>query len=245
MKRPLIGITGNILIMEGGMFPGFYRAYVNQDYIDSVLQCGGVPVILPVAQDPEIVKQQVEQVDGVILSGGYDIDPQLYAEDPIPKQGFNFRAVDDFYLTVIKESDRLCKPLLGICKGLQALNVAFGGTLYQDLVSQKEGALRHVQEAPRQNGTHKVRVEAGSFLASCLPSELTVNSYHHQAVRNVAKGFRVTATAADGVVEAMEKETGSFMVGVQWHPEMMSAFGNSTMNDLFKKFLEKISDRRA
>ena len=164
MKKPKIGIAANILIMDSGMMPGIYRAYVNNDYVESLEKAGCVPVMLPVLSDLEDVKAQVEGLDGIVLSGGWDIDPLLYGEQPLLQQGFTMSEVDRFFLAVIQAGDELSIPIFGICKGMQAINVAFGGTLCQDIGSQMKACLQHMQQAPRYNATHKISVEKGSFL---------------------------------------------------------------------------------
>lgn len=152
MKKPRIGIAANMEMVETGILPGIYRSYVNEDYIVSLEKAGCVPVMLPPVTGEENVKSQVECMDGVVLSGGYDIDPVLYGEQPLPRLGYVMSEVDRFYMEVIRAADELGKPVLGICKGIQALNVAFGGTLYQDLESQKPGVIKHVQQAPGATG---------------------------------------------------------------------------------------------
>lgn len=238
MKKPRIGIAANMEMVETGILPGIYRSYVNEDYIVSLEKAGCVPVMLPPVTGEENVKSQVECMDGVVLSGGYDIDPVLYGEQPLPRLGYVMSEVDRFYMEVIRAADELGKPVLGICKGIQALNVAFGGTLYQDLESQKPGVIKHVQQAPRSNGSHEISVKPDSFIGSILPERHMVNSFHHQAVRKAAEGFRVTAVAGDGTVECIERQEGTFMCGVQWHPEMMAACGDEKMLEIFRKFGE-------
>lgn len=239
MKKPRIGIVANLLIVESGMLPGIYRSYVNQDYIESLEKAGCLPVLLPVLTNLEDVKEQIEYLDGIVLSGGYDIDPFLYGEQPIPGQGFTMSEVDRYYMEVIAAADQLGKPVFGICKGLQALNVAFGGTMYQDLGKQCPKALQHTQQAPRYAPTHFVQVEPNSFLATVLPQKAKVNSFHHQAIKDLAKDFRVTAQADDGVIEGIERKQGTFMCGVQWHPEMMAKFDDTTMVALFRQFAQQ------
>lgn len=239
MRKPLIGIAANILIMSGDSMPGMYRSYVNHDYVESLIKAGCIPVLLPVIEEPEDIRHQVEQMDGILLSGGYDMDTTLYGEEPAWGQDFSMREVDVFYLEVIRAAAKLKKPVFGICKGIQAINVAFGGTLYQDLAAQCPDSNRHRQLAPRYHPTHHIQVERDSFLGSVLPERTCVNSFHHQAVKELAEGFRVTARAEDGVVECIERIEGSFICGVQWHPEMMAKFGNLLMIELFEAFAGK------
>mgnify|MGYP002510143229 CR=1 FL=1 len=239
MKKLKIGIAANILIMDSGMMPGIYRAYVNNDYVESLEKAGCIPVMLPVLSDIEDVKAQVEGLDGIVLSGGWDIDPFLYGEQPLVQQGFTMREVDRFYLAVIQAGDTLSIPIFGICKGMQAINIAFGGTLYQDIGSQMKTCFQHVQQAPRYDATHKISIEKGSFLESVLGKEAMVNSFHHQSIKTVASGFRITARAGDGVVESIERDSGSFICGVQWHPEMMAKHDNKIMLQLFQAFAGK------
>ena len=239
MKKIKIGIAANILIAEGGMLPGIYRSYVNHDYVECVEKSGGIPILLPVLSDLDNVKSQLKGLDGIILSGGYDIDSTLYGEEPTAGQGFSMREIDLFYFAVIRAADALNIPVFGICKGMQAINVAFGGTLFQDLKIQEKGAGQHLQQAPRQNAFHHIEIEKDSFLGKVLGEREMVNSFHHQSVKGIAPGFRVTAKAFDGVVEAIERKEGTFMLGVQWHPEMMAKFGHEKMTMLWKQFSHK------
>ncbi|MDO5294424.1 MAG: gamma-glutamyl-gamma-aminobutyrate hydrolase family protein [bacterium] len=240
MSKPVIGIVGNLLIMDGGMFPGLERDYVNRDYSVSVTLAGAVPLILTVQDDEEAIRSQIERVDALVFSGGYDMDPQLYGEEPMWEQGFIHPQVDQFYLKAIKIARELNKPVLGICKGIQAINVAFGGTLYQDLKKQVPESMKHSQSSPRQYGSHAVKIDKDSFLGECLPEETKINSFHHQAIKDLAAGFRVTAIATDGIIEGIESTAGSFVTAVQWHPEMMASHGNTEMIQLFKHFVEKV-----
>lgn len=237
MGKPFIGIVGNILIEQGGMFPGYERSYVNNDYVISTIKAGGVPLILPVVNEEEIIKKQVEAVDGIIITGGYDVDPLLYNEEPTNKQGYTLRERDDFDIAIINYAIKLRKPILGICRGIQILNVAFGGTLYQD-ISDIEGAyIKHNQSSKPDFPGHSVKIEKATKLSDIFEGTIVTNSFHHQAVKDVAKGFIVTALAADGVIEGIEKEDEEFVVGVQWHPEMMAARGNTEMLKIFKKLV--------
>jgi putative glutamine amidotransferase len=239
MKKPLIGIAANRLINTGGMFPGMERAYVNNNYVTSILKAGGVPVMLPVIEDREDIMAQTEGLDGVLLTGGYDVDPALYGEEIRNECGEIMPVTDRFNIAVVKAAAERKIPVFGICKGIQIINVAFGGTLYQDQTVQVQGSLRHVQNAPRYEGTHEITTQEGSFLRSILGEKIRVNSFHHQSVKDVAEGFAVTARANDGIVEGIERKEGSFITGVQFHPEMMAEYDNETMIALFHGFMEK------
>ncbi len=238
MKKPKIGIVCNLLVMQNGDMAGAYRSYVNHNYVTSLEKAGCIPVQLPVIYDLDSVSDMVEGLDGVVLSGGYDVTPGLYGEEPMPQIGFTMKEVDDFYIRVIHEADQKNIPVFGICKGIQILNVACGGTLYQDLGTQVKGSYKHVQSAPRYTPSHVITIEKDSFLGSVLGEKAMVNSFHHQAVKEPAEGFRVTARAGDGVIEAIERTSGSFMAAVQFHPEMMAEFDNPDMLRLFQKFAE-------
>lgn len=236
MKKPLIGIVGNILIDEGGMFPGYKRSYVNDDYVQAVLMAGGIPFILPVILDSEAVKQQIAMVDGIVISGGYDVNPMVYGEEPTQKQGFLCPERDEFDIAVVKAAFELKKPTLGICRGMQILNAVAGGTLYQDL-SQIEGCyIKHVQSSRPEVAGHNIEVFGETKLQSILGEKVVVNSFHHQAIKDLAKGFKVCAKAKDGVIEAIEMEE-KFVIGVQWHPEMMVR-KSPEMLKLFKELVK-------
>lgn len=235
--KPVIGVLGNLLINEGGLFPGMVRTYVNHDYIHAVEKAGGVPLLLPVVQEVENVRKQVEQVDGILLTGGYDINPLLYGEDSYKDLGFIFPEVDEYQKNVTLLANRLGKPMLGICRGLQILNVVFNGTLYQDLM-QVPTVTKHFQKSQKHVPGHKVKLESGTVLNRIFAKdELLTNSFHHQAIKDLAPGFIVSARAEDGVIEGIERPNSPFTVGVQWHPEMM--VGNyPEMLTLFITFIE-------
>jgi putative glutamine amidotransferase len=211
--RPVIGIT-----LGDGDRPGYHS--MRADYARSVARSGAAPVVLP-PLPADHAAALLERVDGLLLSGGVDVDPALYGQPRHPKLGRVDRERDDFELALAREALRRDLPILAICRGQQLLNVATGGTLYQDLPSQLEGALGHEAAGRRTRLSHPVEVTPGSKLAEILgPGPLSVNSFHHQAVERLGDGLVVSGRSpADGVIEAVEMNGRSFVVAVQWHPE--------------------------
>ncbi|MBF0442864.1 MAG: gamma-glutamyl-gamma-aminobutyrate hydrolase family protein [Oligoflexales bacterium] len=244
--KPVIGIVGNMMIMDSGPFPGLERTYVNHDYIDSVLIGGGIPVVLPIVADEQAVSSQLDRVDGVLVSGGFDVDPLRYGQEPSRELGFIYPARDEFDLMAIKAALELGKPVFGICRGLQIINVAFGGTLSQDVSLMDTGELRikHFQATKSSADTgHTISIASGSRLSKIFPYETVVNSFHHQCIDKLAEGFSATARAKDGIIEAIEKKDGSFVMAVQWHPEMMISGKNRLMPELFRMFVSECCGR--
>lgn len=243
-RKPIIGITCNTMPMEGTVMPGMARAVANMDYITAVTMAGGVPLLLPPVTDETVVREQVLAVDGLILSGGPDVDPLLFGEEPLEKLGTVNHYRDRHELLAVRAAEDSRKPMLGICRGIQVLNVAYGGTLYQDL-SQIEGCgIKHFQTTAQRDALwHTVDLEPASALTRILgQTELRVNSYHHQALKTVAPGFNVAARAKDGVIEAVERPGDFFILGVQWHPEILAAT-NPAMLAIFQTFVHAAGDR--
>jgi putative glutamine amidotransferase len=238
MGRPVIGIVGNLLVEQGGFSPGMERSYVNNDYVAAVERAGGIPLILPVVRGQDVAERQTECADALLISGGYDIDPLLYGEEPHRALEFVYRDTDLFQLRTIKTALAKGQPLLAICKGIQLLNVACGGTIYQDLDEIPDSFVKHSQNRKRSCPSHTVVAEEGSVIAELLGTSFPVNSYHHQAVKDVGRGLKVTSRAMDGVTESLEIEGESFVVGVQWHPEMMMS-GGDDMLPLFLRLVEE------
>ncbi len=211
--RPLVGITSSYTESDVQSLPA--------NYVAAVESAGGVPLIIPAGISPELVDDLLGTVDALLLSGGPDVDPAFFGEPPHPRLGSVSPQRDMIEIPLARAAVQLGKPVLAICRGIQVLNVALGGTLYQDIGSQIPGALKHRQEAPRWHGTHDIAVDEDSRLVQLLGSaKIKVNTYHHQCVRDVASQLKVVARAPDGVIEGVEKP-GSFVVGVQWHPECM------------------------
>ncbi len=228
--KPLIGI-GSDIEPEGRRD----RAFAYSTYIDSLRRAGAIPVLIP--PQPENVNDLVAELDGIVLAGGYDCDPQLYGEQPHPSIEMMDRRRQENDLTLAKAARERGIPTLGICLGLQVMNVANGGSLVQDIHAELQTAIEHVSD-PEDRARHDVTLEEGTRLRSILtgPKTINVNSSHHQAIKDVARGFRVTAEAPDGVVEGLEDPEHPFYMGVQWHPEDMP--GETSASALFRAFVE-------
>ncbi|PIE32481.1 gamma-glutamyl-gamma-aminobutyrate hydrolase [candidate division KSB3 bacterium] len=214
--KPLIGITTHY-------DPRPKRIYcaVSHHYIRSVCAAGGIPIIVPVVEERTTTIEYLDIVDGLIFTGGGDVCPLSYGENPIKEvESFDVER-DKFETSLFKGALRKNMPVLGICRGLQLMNTASGGTLYQDIFSQVEHVLGHCPKLlPVDTLYHHVFLTKGSRMADIFASdEICVNSYHHQAVKKVAEGFTVTARAADGIIEAIEHTGKKFVIAVQWHPE--------------------------
>jgi putative glutamine amidotransferase len=242
INYPVIGIGANV----DDDSPSVQN--VNASYVEAVYNAGCLPVIIPL---PEIklsrfyaslADRALEAVDGLMLSGGNDVNANLYGEENMPYNGSFSEERDLFEIALCKNAVKRKKPILGICRGIQIMNVAMGGTLFQDIEKQNEGrrVLMHRQKAPSYSAVHEVRFAPETKIARLLlePDELDekssasedglvsvkVNSFHHQAVRDVAPGFTASAFSPDGVVEAIEPSGAGphpFTIGVQWHPERM------------------------
>lgn len=196
---------------------------LSRGYTKGVLAAGGFPVVLPLTDNPRILRKIVDSCDGFIVPGGHDIAPETYGQRRSMHLGRTIAQRDTMELTLIPQILAAGKPLLGICRGMQALNVACGGTLWQDLGDAfPHSQIRHAQQKPYTRTVHPVQVEPGSHLAQIMgTTSLDVNSIHHQAVRRPGQGLAVAAQAPDGVIEAVEMPGRPFVVGVQWHPEFL------------------------
>ncbi|MBA2369404.1 MAG: gamma-glutamyl-gamma-aminobutyrate hydrolase family protein [Candidatus Protochlamydia sp.] len=220
--KPIIGISASILMIEEGSFKGRERSFVGQDYVKAISQAGGIPVILPITEDEAITASQMDVIDGLLLTGGYDIHPFFYQEEPRPLLQTIRPERDSFEILLARLAHAQKKPILGICRGLQILNVAFGGTLYQDIQSLSKESLQHYQQAAGSVSTHTVGIVEGTLLKEIFGlTALLTNSFHHQAVKELAPTFKVCGRANDGIIEAIEKTDSPYVIGVQWHPELM------------------------
>jgi len=239
MTKPIIGVAPGVIAVNSTVFVGRQRDYVNRKYLQSITLNGGVPLILPVTQAPDVIARYVGLIDGLLLCGGDDVDPLTYGEEPLAKLGHIDPERDAYEIALIKAVHAVHKPILGICRGLQIMNAGYGGTLYQDAsyMATDQGILKHMQLQLPAYGMHHVTITPDSTLARYVQTdELAVNSFHHQMVKQVAPGFKVVAMAQDHVIEALESTDGGLQLGVQWHPEEMQP-GNPAMVQLFKGFI--------
>ena len=225
-KAPIIGLTG-MRWPDGNKHDMFIMDKTQVHYIEAVQKSGGIPIILPVLEnfDPETVKRQVRLVDAILIQGGIDITPSFYGEEPLPELDITCKKTDEFILEVIKIAKERKMPILGICKGMQLINVSFGGTIYQDLKYAGLDSKSHRQSEETITSTfHSINVEKEGLLAKLIPNKekLNVNSYHHQAVKDLGRGLNIDAKADDGIVEAISyKGNDQWILGVQFHPEQL------------------------
>lgn len=224
-----------------GGFGDVTRQYINAAYISAVEDAGAVPFIIPVSSDLEKTKKLIDLCDGLLFPGGEDIDPGYYGENPHKNLGEIRPEVDKFLFHSLLYALEQRKPALGICKGMQMMVVATGGSLYQDIYSQREEeTFLHCQSGRRTYGVHQVQIDKDSRLFQILETEqIATNSMHHQSVRTLGKGLRLSAHTEDGIVEAVESLDGR-LIGVQWHPEEMVP-ESGAMKRLFQNLVQRAS----
>ncbi|MDR2954377.1 MAG: membrane dipeptidase [Prevotella sp.] len=233
-QSPRIGVSASRGSNGGSIVSGAY--------IESIVLAGGTPVIIPVMTDGIRLRELVKDLDALVLIGGDDVNPSYYKEKPI-KEGINvIDSVRDIYeLILLKMASDRNVPILGICRGAQLINVAFGGTLYQDIPMQHtDKSVEHMQKEPREKGTHKVIIEKGSKLRSVVgKDDLMTNTFHHQAIKDVAPEFVATAKTTDGLVEAIEAYPNRKIMAVQWHPESHAIKGDAVMLKIFSSIVDE------
>jgi putative glutamine amidotransferase len=233
---------------EYGPMIGITPAYDNEKdissvkggYYEGIIEAGGMAVLMPMTVKESMLEAVISGCDGLLVTGGPDLDARHYGEANLPFIGEISPLRDSMELCAVRIAFERNIPILGICRGIQVINVALGGTLYQDICSQVRGkdVLKHSNSAPRWYPTHEIMIERDTRIWSAFKAESAmVNSFHHQAVKDAAPGFRVTSRAPDGVIESIEHEDRPFVVGVQWHPEDMWR-DNRVYLELFKLFVD-------
>lgn len=207
-------------------------------YLDGVAEAGGLPVIFPFTDNEEDLRQLIGMCRGFLFTGGQDVSPDLYGEEPLQGLLDTCEKRDAMETIVLREALRMNRPVLGICRGLQFINAALGGTLYQDLPTQHPSPVTHRQQAPYHLPAHPVKVADGSPLRRCLgEDEIQVNSCHHQAVKALAPGLMPMAVSPDGLTEALYAPEKDFLWAVQWHPEFSHRTDESSRR-IFRAFVE-------
>jgi putative glutamine amidotransferase len=240
MAAPLIGITTDRY--SGGL--GLTQQGITQAYIESIYQAGGCPVLVPLGGPEEAYAELVKRLDAILFTGGGDVHPAAYASQPHPRVAYVDEDRDRVEISLLSLTIERRLPFLGICRGLQVINVALGGTLFEDIADQRPGSLKHDDSPgyPRNFLAHAVNVKDGSLLAQVMgQQQVQVNSLHHQAVRRLADGLVPTAFAPDGVVEGLELPDYPFGLSVQWHPEWLPE--HLCMRALFKAFIQAAESR--
>lgn len=234
MNKPLIGIVS---MMTSGEKQAADGLHMPMAYVKAVERVGGIPLVLPVITDRQGLDQFPALCQGFLFTGGHDLSPSCYGEDPHPLLGPTDLRVDRFQLQLMKAALRSKKPVLAICRGIQVMNVACGGTLYQDCSLKSAEILKHMQETVPGEASHWIQMEKDSRLFELFGRKCFVNSYHHQSVKLPGQNLRVVARADDGIVEALEHQNHPFALGVQWHPEVMFA-ASPKMAPIFQSLVE-------
>ncbi len=220
-RRPNIGVTPDLVPVQSPIEAANYQLKVA--YADAVIRAGGLPLILPYTDERSCIDSYLDRVSGLVVTGGaFDVSPELYGESARPGLGALKESRTAFEAALIRGALERSLPLLGVCGGMQLLNVVMGGTLIQDIGREVEHAAEHEQKHDRTHPQHPVEIKDGTLLSQMLgKGQVMVNSTHHQAVSKPGKDVVVSAVATDGVVEAIELPNHSFAVGVQWHPELL------------------------
>lgn len=235
-----IGIAGNQLIHSVEVFNGNYVTYTPQGFVEAIQQVGGLPIVLPI-NSKDTAKEYIASIDKLLLAGGQDVAPEFFGESPHPKLEETNPARDAFELALVHEAIKQQKPIFAVCRGMQLVNVALGGTLYQDLSLFTDWTIKHGQQPTQpQFATHDIHVTQHTALAKLVGTSYRVNSYHHQAIHTLSPQLTATAFSPDGLVEAVEStDPMQRIFAVQWHPELR--FKNSEKEwQLFNYFVNEL-----
>ncbi|GAX04271.1 glutamine amidotransferase [Secundilactobacillus pentosiphilus] len=238
MAKPIIGIPA-----ERRLVGDSYRHTVNQGEVAAIIKAGGIPVLIP-TREPALASHYSHLIDGLLLPGGPDVAPRFFGEEPLPEMAEADDRLDATEMALIKQAFAAGKPMLGICRGAQIVNIALGGDIYQDLATQMGHPIyQHQQKAPLDQGSHYVDISESSMLANLFHGQrhVLVNSCHHQAVRKLAPQLKLTAKAGDGVAEAVESKDGRLILAVQWHPELMYK-EDAAEYAIFEDFIKRVKE---
>ncbi len=232
MEKPIIAITPQYDYKNN-----FLR--IGENYMKAIKCAGGIPVLLPLDINDSEGEQIIDYFDGFLFSGGPDVDPFLFGEETIPEGGVVLPERDSMEMLIFQAAYMANKPILGICRGLQVINIFLGGTIYQDIKSQyiSNTLLGHYQKSANEVETHNVNIERNSLLDTIIGKDIIrVNSFHHQAISRLAPCLRACGLSADSLIEAAYDPCRTFLLGVQWHPEHLYSFNEDHMK-IFKAFI--------
>jgi putative glutamine amidotransferase len=242
-RRPIVGIPCSI-------YPDSWYTPANGNaisYLRALEAAGGIPALIHLTRDAEVIEAHYARCDAILLAGGEDVGPANYGAQPHPKLGPTNPGQDEVEIAIARQAVADGKPVLGVCRGVQLLNVALGGTLYQDIQSEIAGAINHSESTERRDMSHlahPIALADDSWLAGRLDAaEVVVNTLHHQALRDIAPGLRVTGRAPDGVVEAVEGTRSGFILGVQCHPEELWERADRRWAQVFEGFITIARER--
>ncbi len=236
MKR--VGLTAYMTEDTHSSFEKYDIVRIADNYIKSVVKVGAIPVVLPLVEDEKIIKAQLEGIDILIISGGEDVSPHLYGEEFLKHCGNPSVPRDLYELKLIQFALELNIPILGICRGAQIINVALGGSLYQDLSYIESNQIKHNNITNQSYLSHKINIKPNTFLGNIYGEEIWINSFHHQSVKKLGKDLELIAKSTDDIIEAFEGYVNNtFVLGVQWHPEMLAAKDDIAMLKLFDTFI--------
>lgn len=230
----VIGISGNRKFLDG-----FNRDYVFDHYSTCIENIGAVPIILPITGKKEVAKTYIHKIDALIMTGGIDVDPHLYGQELTKETEVPFIQRDTFDFMLIEAALEKNIPILGICRGMQIMNIYLGGSLHQDIKYYGDTNIQHVQSSNHHQPVHLVDVERDSLLSTLIGNQQRVNSVHHQCINKLGVGLVSSAvSSSDMIIEAYESVDKNKILGIQWHPEMMYAEGNEEMGDIFRFLLK-------
>lgn len=252
-RAPCIGISVNFMHADPmrPVFKGMTLQYMEQRMTQAVRRAGAIPLGLPDLGDHDGADLVLSRVDGLLLTGGADVNPTHYGERPLRPEWGGDAVRDAYELRLVQHARRLGLPILGVCRGIQLINVALGGKLYQDITTQREDSLVHRDWDEYDALGHSIRVEADSWISGLYGgvTALSVNSIHHQGLKVLAEPLRATAWAPDGVIEAVQmKDDREWIMGVQWHPEWLEGHGDDPLtgaggrasgDPIFEAFVER------
>lgn len=239
--KPIIGIPGNIITNLNPHYSSLPLTYTPQGFVDALHKAGALPVVFPLST-AENAREYVKSVDAVLLAGGQDVSPLLYGEEPHLKLEETSPLRDAFEIEIIKEAWKENKPVFAVCRGLQIMAVAFGGSIYQDVSLYPDLSVQHLQVSSPEIASHSIDIKEESWLGKLYGPSLQVNSYHHQAIKELPKELSPTAWSKDGLIEAFEaKDSLHLAIGVQWHPELM-IHHDKEAQDLFDAFVVSVKE---